>query len=101
MLHEKIYGMQMKQDIPCASAEEPVIMHDTVLDELKQLLLDFGAASHGEVCTAEEYITIEAEGSSDGSKRRIRMMMRAHLQLCLQNVMSPQDKTRTHARMIV
>ena len=47
--------------LPCASAEEPVIMHDTVLDELKQLLLDFGAASHGEVCTAEEYINIEAE----------------------------------------
>ena len=82
--------------LPCASAEEPVIMHDTVLDELKQLLLDFGAASHGEVCTAEEYISIEAEQwieapDSDDDE--------AHLQLCLQNVMSPQDKT--HARMIV
>ncbi len=36
-------------------------MHDKVLDELKQLLLDFGATSHGDVCTSQEYINIKAE----------------------------------------
>jgi hypothetical protein len=45
--------------LPCAA--KPVIMHDKVFDELKQLLLDFGAATDGDVCTAEEYIDVEAE----------------------------------------
>ena len=32
-----------------------------VLDELKQLLLDFSTISGADVCTAEESISIEAE----------------------------------------
>ncbi len=71
MLSKNMYGMQMKPDISktyvsCAvktltCAEEPVVVHDRVMDELKQLLLDFGAATDGDVCTAEEYNNIEAE----------------------------------------
>jgi hypothetical protein len=45
--------------LPCAA--EPVIMHDKVLDELKQLLLDLGTASHGNVCTAEEYVNCDSD----------------------------------------
>ena len=38
----------------------PVTVTDTVLDELKALLLEFGAVT-GDVCTAEELIDIPAE----------------------------------------
>jgi hypothetical protein len=41
--------------------EVSVKVTDTVLDELRALLLEFGAAANGDVCTAEELIDIPAE----------------------------------------
>ena len=48
--------------VPSEPVEEVVVpVAEKVLDELKLLLLDFGKATDDDVCSAEEYVRVEAE----------------------------------------